>query len=169
VKERAPRVQDWRRLRIGEQYPRIASELLNPLLDLLTRSRDACGGDVEKFLIVLAVGVRTAQHPAFKGLSQERLLSGELKVFPTLRTNIRSIADSMGMPRETVRRKVHELTETGWMVRDGRDVFFTAKAYQELVPVRECIERLAFRHFEVISACLQGEVELPAAGDLQDE
>ena len=169
LQERAPRVQDWRKLRIGEQYPRIASELLNPLLDLLTRSRDACGGDVEKFLIVLAVAIRTAQHPEFKALSQEQLLSGEIEVFPTLRTNIRSIADSMGMPKETVRRKVLELSEAGWMMRDGRDVFFTTRAYQELVPVRESIERLAFRHFEVISACLEGDLEVPTTPGSQIE
>ena len=162
-------MQDWRKLRIGEQYPRIASELLNPLLDLLTRSRDACGGDVEKFLIVLAVAVRTAQHPKFKALSPEQLLSGEIEVFPSLRTNIRSIADSMGMPKETVRRKVLELSEAGWMMRDGRDVFFTTRAYQELVPVRESIERLALRHFEVVSACLEGDLEHPTPQGPQAE
>jgi hypothetical protein len=155
TRKRAPPVHDCRRWRIAESYPRIAADLLNPLLDLLRRSRDACGGDMEKFLIVLAVAIRTSQHPEFKNLSPERLISGELPVFPTLGTNMGSIAASMGMPKETVRRKVLELIQTGWVVRHGRDVLFTAKAYQELVPVRESIEHLALRHFEVVSGCLE--------------
>ena len=169
MEERAPPVGDWRRRRIREQYPRIAMDLLNPLLDVLRRSRDACGGDIEKFLIVLAVAIRTAQHPQFKALSQEQLLSGEIDLFPSLGTNIGSIADSMGMPKETVRRKMLELAETGWMVRRGRQVFFTTRAYQELVPVRESIERLALRHFEVISACLEGESAVAEAPSPKDD
>jgi hypothetical protein len=147
--------RDWRRHRITASYPRIAAELLNPLLDLLRCSRDICGGDADKFLIMLAVAIRTSQHPQFKSLTQEQVLSSEARVLPSMGTNIGSIAASMGMPKETVRRKVLELSEAGWLVRRRRDVLFTTRAYQELSPVRDCIERLALRHFEIISTCLE--------------
>jgi hypothetical protein len=55
---------------------------------------------------MLSVAIRTTEHTAFATFSQAQLLSGEVPIFPTLGTNVRSIADSIGAPRETIRRKV---------------------------------------------------------------
>jgi hypothetical protein len=145
----------WRRKGlVTERYPAMATELLNPLLDLLGRSREACNGDMDTFLVLLVIMVRTAQHPEFKTLTQQQLLSGEVAVFPSLRTNVRSIAASIGIPRESVRRKVSQLMARGWVARTDGDLFITAEAYRQLVPVHEGLERLAIRYFETISACL---------------
>jgi hypothetical protein len=136
---------------VADNYPAIAHSLLRPLLHLLSISREACGGDVDKFLIMLVIAIRTTEHACFATYSQGQLLSGEIPVFPTLGTNVRSVADSTGTPKETVRRKVGELIEAGWISREGNELRFTAVAYQELAGVRVAIEELALSNFEVVA------------------
>jgi DNA-binding IclR family transcriptional regulator len=70
---------------------------------------------------------------------------------PSLGTNLRSAAASVGIPRETARRKVEEMIQAGWLIRVGRDIRFTPRAYQQFTPVRESIERLAPRIHDVIA------------------
>ena len=139
---------------VADHYPLIAHNLLRPLLDLYSTSREACGGDADKFLIMLVVAVRTTEHKGFATYSQAQLLSGEIPVFPSLGTNVRSIADSVGAPRETIRRKVGELVASGWIARQGRELRFTALAYQQLAGARIAIEQLAARNFEVVAALI---------------
>jgi hypothetical protein len=136
---------------VAENYPVIAHGLLRPLLDVFSLSREACGGDAYKFLIMLVVAVRTTEHKLFATYSQAQLLSGEIPVFPSLGTNVRSVADSLGAPKETIRRKVGELVEAGWIARQGNELRFTTLAYQQLAGVRMAIEHLAIRNFDVIS------------------
>jgi hypothetical protein len=142
--------QALRRL-VADNYPAIARSLLRPLLHLLSLSREACGGDVDKFLIMLVIAVRTTEHERFATYSQAQLLSGEIPVFPTLGTNMRSIAESTGTPKESVRRKVGELVAAGWVSRAGNELRFTAVAYRELTDVRVAIEDLAVSNFEVVA------------------
>lgn len=139
------------RQRVAENYPVIARGLLRPLLHLLSIGREACGGDVDKFLIMLVVAIRTTEHASFATYSQAQLLSGELPVFPTLGTNVRSIAESIGVPRETVRRKVGELVSSGWVARKGNELRYTAVAYQQLAGVGAAIEDLAVSNFETVA------------------
>lgn len=136
---------------VADNYPAIARGLLRPLLHLLSLSREACGGDVDKFLIMLVIAIRTTEHESFANYSQAQLLSGEIPVFPTLGTNVRSVAESTGTPRETVRRKVGELVEAGWISRQGNELRFTALAYQDLAGVRVAIEDLAVSNFQVVA------------------
>jgi hypothetical protein len=148
---------------VAENYPRIATDLLAPLLELLRLSREFCGGDLDKFLVIMVVALRTTAHREFARFSSEQLLSGEVPVFPGLGTNARSIASSLGLPKETVRRKVCELISAGWLVRRSSRLYFTARAYQQLAPVREQIERLAVANHRVIAglcaASVQGRLE----------
>jgi hypothetical protein len=52
--------------------------------------------------------------------------------YPVL-TNIELISLSSGIPRETVRRKICEMLETGWVEKDAKGrIFVTNKAAQEL-------------------------------------
>ena len=136
---------------VADNYPTIARSLLRPLLHLLSTSREACGGDVDKFLIMLVIAIRTTEHERFATYSQAQLLSGEIPIFPTLGTNVRSVAESTGTPKETVRRKVGELIEAGWISRQGNELRFTVVAYQELAGVRVAIEDLAVSNFQVVA------------------
>ena len=140
---------------VSENYPAVATDLLNPLLDLFRVSREAFGGDVDKFLILLVIAVRTTQHQGFARLTPAQLSSGEIPVFPSLGVNVRSIADSLQIPKESVRRKVAEMIDTGWVVREGNDLLITAQAYREVSHVREAIELLAVRNFEVVEGLLK--------------
>lgn len=150
----SPQIDGSPRRLIAENYPAIAKDLLNPVLDLLRVSRETCGGDADKFLILLAVAVRTAEHRQFPTFTPDELESGAVPELPSLGTNIRSVAEWVGIPKETVRRKVAELVETGWIARDGNQLSFTAAAYPQLTPVRRAIEALAARNFQVVAALL---------------
>lgn len=135
---------------LAQHYPEVATDLLNPLLHAVQLARQFCGGDTDKFLVLLIVAIQTTRHKGFSSEAPERLMSGEIPVFPGYGTNIRSIADSLDMPKETARRKVQELLEAGWLAREKGLLYFTARAYQQLAPVREAIEALAARYFEVV-------------------
>lgn len=144
---------------VAQHYPEIATDLLNPLLRAIQLARRYCGGDIDKFLVLLIVATQTTRHKGFSSEPPERLMSGEIPVFPGYGTNIRSIADSLDMPKETARRKVQELLEAGWLVRQEGLLYFTAHAYQQLAPVREAIEMLAVRYFEVVTKLREREGE----------
>ena len=52
--------------------------------------------------------------------------------------NLQSIADCSGLPRETARRKLQDLTALGWVERDKRGNFSTtAKATADLAPLKK--------------------------------
>lgn len=142
--------RDELRQLVAEKYPVISRGLLRPLLRLLRVAREAFGGDLEKLFIMLVVAVRTAEHPDFANYAPEQLISGEVPVFPSLGTNVRSVAASIGAPRETVRRKIAELVDAGWLVRRGHDLHFTTLAYQELAEVRVSLEHLAVTNYEIV-------------------
>lgn len=148
---------------VSEAYPAHATALLRPLLDLLTLGRAACDGDLDKLLILVAIAIRTTEHKDFQALTQAQLLSGEVPVFPSLGINIQSVADSIGAPKETVRRKVTDLVEHGWIDRQGGDLRFTAYGYRELTPVRQQVEAMSVDHFLLLAALLREAGEAGAA------
>jgi hypothetical protein len=139
-------------LRVRENYPAIAADLLNPLLELLIVARAVCGGDADKVLIVLLVSARASQHPAFKAATMAELQSAELTAMPGLGTNARSVAASLGMANETVRRKVLEMIAAGWFVRVGRDLHLTRRGHLQAEQARAAVENLAVRYFETVGS-----------------
>jgi hypothetical protein len=139
---------------LDARYPAVAADLLIPLLDLVQISRRACVGDLDKFLVLLVVAVRTAQHPQFMSMTSQQLDESEFDVLPNLGINARSIAESAEIPKETVRRKVAELIEAGWLVRRGNDLHLTAHGRVALKPVREQVVAQAARNFGTTAALL---------------
>lgn len=135
---------------VSEHYTIVARDLLNSLLDLMTVSRAACGGDVDKFLILLAIAVRASEHPSFRDLSSADLAEGRFAVLPSQGINVRSISASLRIPPETARRKVTELIEAGWIVRHRRSLMFTGQGARETEPMRIAIQRLAVRNFSTV-------------------
>lgn len=140
---------------IAANYPQLARELQRPLLALLIHCITMFNGDATKFLVFLSVAVRTTMHRDFTTHTQEELLSGEIPVFPALPINVRSIAESLGLPKETIRRKVAELADAGWLVREHGRIYATAAAYREL-PLREHIQALAARYYELVAVLKTG-------------
>jgi hypothetical protein len=145
---------------VAENYPAVAHGLLAPLLDVLSFSREACGGDADKFLIVLVVAIRTAADAEDAGPGPARRVSAQAPVLRRPGINIQSVAAVIGAPKETVRRKVCELAEAGWIERRGAQLHFTARADRELARVRERIETMAARHHEIVGTL----VDAPPAG-----
>jgi DNA-binding transcriptional MocR family regulator len=118
----------------------------------LELSRESFAGDMDKAIIALAVGVRTAEHPDAAQLTQAQLASGDVEILPGLGSNVRSLADSLGMPRETVRRKVQEMVADGFLVRRQRKLYFTAQGYRRLAAPLEAYVRMVVIHHQVVSS-----------------
>jgi hypothetical protein len=136
---------------IRQAYPRLAKDLLRPLLAVLGTARGICQGDTQKSEILMLIAMRSVEHPDFGKLSYETVAAGTASAYGSLGTNIRSIADSSGIPRETVRRKVAELTAAGLVKRDGNALSLEPAASRVIGPLREAMLRLALVNFELIS------------------
>jgi hypothetical protein len=143
------------------QDPQFPDALLKPLLTYLLTAREVAGGDLDLNIILLVVAIRTIEHPDFRAMSDAERLEAT-PVFPTLGVNSRSIAESSGIPRETVRRKVADLVKRGWLARRGSNLHFTAKAFAALTPIRAAREQLAVDYYELIRA---EALKLPAVQD----
>lgn len=137
---------------VAENAPDQAEALLAPLLELLSLARVTFAGDVDKFLIMLVVAIRAAGHRDFAQAVKAHPGPGRPTALPSLGVNIQSVADSIGAPKETIRRKVSDLVEIGWIERRANDLYLTPLAYEALTPVREAMHVLAVRHFEVVEA-----------------
>ena len=136
--------------RLRDNYHLVARDILAPMADMMSVARATCDGDLDTFLILLAIASRTAGSPAIRELPLERVLSGEVNEYPNAYTNARSVAESTGIARETVRRKVARLVANGWVVRKGDDLGLTPHASRQLTPAREAIFDLAKRLHAVV-------------------
>jgi len=155
---------------LRQAYPRLAKDLMRPLLAVFADARSMCGGDSQKSEILMLIAMRSVEHPDFTKLSYETIAAGEASAYRSLGTNIRSIADSAGIPRETVRRKVAELTAAGLVVRNGNALSLAPRASRLMGPLRDSMLRLAAANFELVSALVRpsGErAESPAGNDAE--
>ncbi|MDB5423375.1 MAG: hypothetical protein JWQ29_791 [Phenylobacterium sp.] len=137
---------------LSRHYGLVARDLFTPLLDVFGAARSAFDGDVERTVVLLEIAVRTVQDARFTGVDLDAVLNGEIEPFPALTINLRSIADSSGIPKETVRRKVVALVAQGLILRDGGNLSLSPTASQTLTPLREAIFKLAARNYETIAA-----------------
>lgn len=123
-------------------YERLGADLLEPLVEVFRVARQIGGGDIDKVMIMMVVGLRTLAHPVFRTQRLADVLRKE-PLAPTLGVNSRSLADALAIPRETVRRKVAELIEGGWLARERYTLHYTAQAMRDLTPFRTSVIRLA--------------------------
>jgi hypothetical protein len=136
---------------LSQNYGLVAKDLFTLQLDVFGAARSAFDGDVEKAVVLLEVAVRTLQDPRLASIDLKTVLSGTLDVYPRLTTNMRSIADSSGIPKETVRRKVAALVKEGLILRQGNNLSLSPAASPALTPVREAILKLAARNYESVA------------------
>lgn len=141
---------------LRDAYPRIAKNLVAPLLDVLAAGREACEGDLDRFHVLLVIAQRTAEDRRFADLTLDEMLGGEIESLPSLTTNIRSIAESTGIPKETVRRKVAALVDSGLIRRDGNDLTYTPEGMKRLTVVRDPILRFAARSYQAVREQTEG-------------
>lgn len=137
--------------RLRARYASVARDLLSPLLALIDEAERTFDGDLEKFHILLAVALRSAEHPDWAAAGTEPDPATEL---PSLWTNVHSISLSVGIPEETVRRKVNALVAQGWLERADHSLRYTRKAAHEMAPIRDALMRLAAANFRTVSTVL---------------
>ena len=80
---------------LRERYPRLAKDLLAPLIEVLGAGRAACGGDLDKLLIVLVVGMRTAEHKEVGELSLSLIEAHPLSNVASVSGNGRGVASGV--------------------------------------------------------------------------
>ena len=130
---------------LRDNYASVSRFLLSPMVDFLAGGRTAFDGDLDRALIFLVVALRTAEHRKIEDIRLEDVLSGQVESYPSLLTNVRSIAESTGIPRETVRRKVAALIDKGWIERRGDELTITTRSSREVTPFREVMLDVAGR------------------------
>ena len=125
---------------------------------LIIEGRRMFGGDLDALLIMSVVGERTLTAQRAAGLSYAEFREGIRRPDPPKRTNVQSIADFSGIPRETVRRKVDKLVEIGWLTRGPKNTLqVTPKAKEDLRPLTE----LTLKYLQTVTARVR---EIDAAG-----
>ena len=130
---------------LRDNYASVSRFLLSPMVDFLAAGRTAFDGDLDRALIFLVVALRTAEHRKIEDIRLEDVLAGKVDRYPSLLTNVRSIAESTGIPRETVRRKVAALIDKGWLERRGDELTITTLSSRENTPFREAMLDVAAR------------------------
>ncbi len=140
---RAPGLDGW------TPHPKVCGDLFKPLAPVLVEALQMFEGDLRKFLILLVVVLRTGEHPDYRAMSHDEIRHGEIEHLPSRGTNGRSIAASLEMPIESVRRKIHELIDDGWIIRRGRNLFITGKAYREIAILQAAVGPMAIEYAKV--------------------
>lgn len=78
-------------------------------LTLLVELRRVFGNDMDKVIILSAIGQQYLRDPALSGTSRVDVEGMEVAPGRRSTTNIDALARATGIPRESVRRKVNEL------------------------------------------------------------
>jgi hypothetical protein len=112
----------------------------------LTQCRRYFNGDMDRLLVFCVISARNLPSKSMLEDGMVENLGPDHSHGVTIKpTNLQSIADCSGLPRETARRKLHDLTALGWIKRDERGNFSTTtKAVADLAALTEMgIEYLA--------------------------
>lgn len=123
--------------KIKAAFGKIWPAHVGSLTEFLIACRKAFHGDIDMFLVLTVIGDRTfSKRHADPGLDYEAFRTGAAQSTTSLDINLRSIADFSGIPRETVRRKINQLVELGWVAKqsDG-SLLATSKAKKDLEPL----------------------------------
>jgi len=103
-----------------------AGGLVKRLVSLLTGAKREVG-ELERFLVLMAIAARSLGVPMVRG-------ENPAEIMPAARTNVLSIAESTGIPRETVRRKVRELLEMKLIFRSGQLLGLSGAGWRTIAP-----------------------------------
>jgi hypothetical protein len=105
---------------LEEHYLHTHSAWVEGHLELLCDLRAAVGNDLDKVIIIGVIGQCMIKALVTDARSYKELVDGSYAIDEDRLTNIESVSASTGLPRESVRRKVWELIEAGWLARTAR-------------------------------------------------
>ncbi|WP_206211855.1 helix-turn-helix domain-containing protein [Wenzhouxiangella sp. XN24] len=109
--------------------------------ELLIALRREFGGDLDRMLVMGVIGLRTLPRRRVEGRSYTEFQAGQFAA-QAMPINVQSIADTTGIPRETVRRKVAELEAAGLVEREnGGHLVVTPRAREVLAPATQATMR----------------------------
>jgi len=139
--------QDTLRTHFGRIWP-IHNDAFSELLVILRRHFD---GDLDRMLVLAIIGSRTLARGGIDGMSYDGFSARDQPGAASAPINLQSIADYSGIPRETVRRKVRDLLQRGWISRcDKGYLVATNKAARDLAPSTEATLRYLAT---IVTAC----------------
>ena len=146
-----------------DNYSRVAKDLLATSLDALIAIRTHFGGDLEAYVVFLLIALRTAEDPRISAVDPHAVRRGEVAEYPSLLTNVRSVAASTGIPYETVRRKVARLVEQGWVERRDGALRLTVKGSVDFRGLREKLFEMVAANHAVVARLLDEKHAAKAA------
>jgi hypothetical protein len=124
---------------IKANFGRIWPNHVETLTRFLIHCRRCFDGDLDLFLVLAVIGDRSfASGIVSTGMDYRTFIDPQRERTPPQPINSLSIASFSGIPRETVRRKVQDLIEKGWVQRDENGhLSATKKAAAQLAPLTE--------------------------------
>lgn len=138
---------------LQEEFGRIHPVWVERHLNLLTTLRAQFGNDLDKPIILAVIGQYMFSHATAPRSSYGEHLDPANATHPSRLTNIESVSTSTGIPRESVRRKVAELMEIGWLERDCHGgLVVTTAAAQGLDAASQRVFTLLAAVFEAVAA-----------------
>lgn len=118
---------------LREEFLRLHPLWVERHLALLTNLRQIFGNDLDKPIILAVIGQFMFENAVNASKLYDDHLDNDEQLHPARLTNVESVATSAGLPRESVRRKVGELIDIGWMARDEkRGLLITTEASSAL-------------------------------------
>lgn len=124
---------------VRKNFGRIWPMHVATLTEFLLTCRRYFDGDLDLMLVLCVIGDRTFTAKRVpKDLTYEQWSAGGGRSIVLEPINLQSVADFSGIPKETVRRKVKELIERGWVERnDAGYLAATRQAAVELTGLTE--------------------------------
>lgn len=110
--------------------------------------------DLQAVLVLAVVGQMELQARIRANFREEGEMPVEFLIGAQPRINATSIAEVTGIPRETVRRKLHILQRRGWITRDGGGLWHMVAIGADVPPARRDLWDLNHRGTERISRFL---------------
>lgn len=125
--------------KITTHFGHIFPAHVEALCELLITLRQQFFGDLDLMLILAIIGSRALPARYSNSMTYAEFINDSDKIRADQPINIQSIAECSGIPRETVRRKVHQLKKLGFIQRDPSSgmLKITNKALQQLKPATQ--------------------------------
>ena len=139
---------------LNDEFARIHPLWVERHLAILTSLRRMFGNDLDKPIILAVIGQFMFEYGVYESRRYVDQSEDDQSLHADRLTNVESVATSAGLPRESVRRKVGELIELGWIKRDSKGgLKVTAKATAALDgTTQESFRLLADMFVEIMSS-----------------
>ncbi len=144
---------------IRDKFGTIWPAHVGSLTQLIIACRRSFDGDLDMFLVMCVIGDRSfSARKADPDMDYDGFRNTSVTQPEDI--NIKSISDFSGIPRETVRRKVAQLTEKGWVSRNADGfIVATRKAKTDLEPLTLASIKYVGRMMQLFRSVQQETVE----------